>query len=103
MGLHRGFVVTKLDTKERPMNRKCRTSNRVREIRKLMDSITQLSPFEKRILELFKMGVQKVDKRAFKLLKKRLGTRRRAIKKHQKIQDTIKLLKTSTKKDKKKN
>jgi hypothetical protein len=60
-----------------------------------------LSPFEKRVLELFKMGVQKVDKRAFKLLKKRLGTRRRAIKKHQKIQDTIKLLKTTTKKDKK--
>ena len=82
LGLHKGFVVTKLDNKERPMNRKARTSNRVREIRKLMDSVTQLSPFEKRILELFKMGVQKVDKRAFKLLKKRLGTRRRAIKKH---------------------
>ena len=81
LGLHKGFIVTKLKNKERPMNRKERTSNRVREIRKLMDSVTQLSPFEKRVLELFKVGVQKVDKRAFRLLKKRLGTRTRAIKK----------------------
>ena len=57
LGLHKGFVVTKLENKERPMNRKERTSNRVREIRKLMDSVTQLSPFEKSVLELFKMGV----------------------------------------------
>lgn len=40
LGLHKGFVVTKIDNKERPMNRKSRTSNRVREIRRLMDTIT---------------------------------------------------------------
>ena len=40
LGLHKGFIVTKLANKERPMNRKERTSNRVREIRKLMDSVT---------------------------------------------------------------
>lgn len=57
------------------MNRLTRTSNRVREIRNLIDSVASLSPFEKRVMELFRMGVEKVDKRAFKLLKKRLGTR----------------------------
>ena len=98
LGLHKGFIVTKLDNKDRPMNRKARTSNRVREIRKLMDSVTQLSPFEKRILELFKMGVQKVNKRAFKLLKRRLCTRTRATKKQQKIADVIKAMARKAKK-----
>lgn len=98
LGLHKGFIVTKLENKERPMNRKARTSNRVREIRKLMDSVTQLSPFEKRVLELFKMGVQKVNKRAFKLLKKRFGTRQRALKKQQKITDVIKAMAKKAKK-----
>ncbi len=104
LGLHKGFIVTKLKNKERPMNRKERTSNRVREIRKLMDSVTQLSPFEKRVLELFKVGVQKVNKRAFKLLKRRFGTRARATKKQQKISEVIKAMARKTKKaeDKKK-
>ena len=46
-----------------------------------MRSVTDLSMFEKRILEMFKSGVVKVEKRAFKLLKKRLGSRSRAMKK----------------------
>ena len=39
-----------------------------------------LSSFEKRVMELFKVGAVHVEKRAFKLLKKRYGRRKRALK-----------------------
>lgn len=78
LGLNKGFVVTRIEKKPRPSDRKARTSNRVREIRKLMASVCEMSPFEKKILEMFKTGINKVEKRAFRLLKRRLGTRERA-------------------------
>lgn len=88
--MNKGFVVTKIEKKPRPADRKARTSNRVREIRKLMTSVCEMSPFEKKILELFKTGISKVEKRAFRLLKKRLGTRERAKKRQLKLNVIIK-------------
>lgn len=49
-----------------------------------------MSPFEKKVLEQFKTGIGKVQKRAFRLIKKRLGTRSRAIKRRDKLNDLIK-------------
>lgn len=46
-----------------------------------MSSVCEMSPFEKKVLELFKTGINKVEKRAFRLLKRRLGSRTRAKKK----------------------
>lgn len=57
VGLNKGFVVTKLKNAPRPASRKARTSNRVREIRKIIQSVAEFSPFEKRIIEMFKTGV----------------------------------------------
>lgn len=56
LGLHKGFVVTKISSKNRPMNRKSQTSNRVRGIRDLIAAVAQPSPYEKRNSELLKMG-----------------------------------------------
>lgn len=92
VGLNKGFVTTKIKKVPRPSNRKARTSNRVRQIRQLMTSVADLSFFEKRILEMLKSGVTKVEKRAFKLLKKRLGSRSRAMKKEEKLRNIIKNL-----------
>ena len=58
-----------------------------------MRSVTDLSMFEKRILEMFKSGVVKVEKRAVKLLKKRLGSRSRAMKKREELVNIINNLK----------
>ena len=91
VGLNKGFKVTKhVARKPRPASRKSRTSERVRMIRTLVDSVCGLSAYEKKILELFKAGVQKVDKRAFKSLRKRMGTRKRAFKKQTKIMNVLK-------------
>ncbi len=89
VGLNKGFVVTKIEKVPRPSARKCRTSNRVRQIRKLVRSVVDLNPVEKRILEMFKTGVQQVEKRAFKQLRKRLGKRSRAIKKRDELKQII--------------
>ena len=90
VGLHKGFVVTKRKEEERPASRKKRTSERVRTIRKMMRGLTGLTSIEKRILEMLKTGVSKVEKRAFKLLKSRYGTRSRAIKKREELNNIIK-------------
>ena len=91
VGLNKGFKVTKhVAKKERPSSRKQRTSERVRMIKTLVASLVGLSAYEKKILELFKAGVQKVDKRAFKSLRKRMGTRRRALKKQEMLMNVMK-------------
>ncbi len=90
LGLNKGFVVTKIEKKLRPTDRKAKTSKRVRDIRKIMRSVCDLSPFEKRITEMLKTGINKVEKRAFRLLKRRLGSRERAKKRQIKINVLIK-------------
>ena len=92
VGLNKGFLVTKLKKAEKAVDRRKRTSNRVRGIRKVIASVVGLTSFEKRIMEMNKTGVTKVVKRAFKILKKRLGNRRRATKKQEQINLTIKKL-----------
>ena len=103
LGLNKGFVVTKIEKKARPADRKAKTSKRVRSIRKLMHSVCDMSPFEKKITEMFKTGINKVEKRAFRLLKKRLGSRERAKKRQEKINHLIKeMTKKEAKKEQKK-
>ncbi len=92
VGLNKGFIVTKVKKVDRPVDRKRRTSERVRSIRKIVKSVAGMTGFEKRILEMFKTGVSKVEKRAFKLIKRRLGTRRRATKKRDEFGRIIKNL-----------
>ena len=89
-GLNKGFKVTKhTATKIRPSLRKTKTSQRVRDIRALMSSVCGLSAYEKKILEYLKTGVQKVEKRAFKSLRKRMGTRARAMKKRDMLRNVL--------------
>ena len=90
IGLNKGFVVNKIEKVDRPSQRKSKTSNRVREIRKVMRSVCEMSPFEKKVLEMFKTGISKVQKRAFKIIKKRLGTRARAMTRKNKLDALIK-------------
>ena len=91
VGLHKGFVVTKPKSKrKRPAARKARTSNRVREIRKLIRTVVGLTPFEKKFFEMMKSGVEKVESRAFRLAKRRMGTKKRALSKQKEIQNIIK-------------
>lgn len=91
VGLNKGFVVTRVKKTERRSSKKGTTSKRVRDIRKLMRSICDLNPLEKRCLEMYKTEVPQVEKRAFKLLKKRLGKRSRALKKRDELNNLIRM------------
>ena len=91
VGLNKGYVVTRVTPRFKPSSKKGSTSKRVREIRKLMRSVCDLNPLEKRTLEMYKTEVAQVEKRAFKLLKKRLGKRSRAIKKRDELNNLIKM------------
>ena len=92
VGLNKGFLVTKIKDINRPVDRKRRTSNRVRNIRKLIKGVVGYTSFEKKVIEMNKTGVNKVVKRAFKMVKKRLGSHQRAKKRQEKVVHLIKEL-----------
>ena len=81
VGLNKGFLVKKPVAAKPERENKHGARERSRDIRKLVRSIVGLTSFEKRIIEMLKVDNKKVEKRAFKLLKSRLGTRARALKK----------------------
>ena len=91
VGLNRGYIVTKLKKKTRGVSKGV-SGERGRAVRRLVRSVVGLSSFEKRVLEMFRAGVTKVEKRAFKLLKRRLGSRSRALKKQEELNTVIKNL-----------
>ena len=63
---------------DRPSLRKGRANKRVKIIREIAREVMGLAPYERRMLELSKVGK---DKRALKLASKKLGSLKRAKKK----------------------
>ena len=90
VGLNKGFITKKPTPAKPARENKHGARNRSREVRKLVRSIVGLTQFEKRLLEMFRVDSQKVQKRAFKMLKKRIGTRDRAMKKKNELLAIIK-------------
>ena len=75
VGMDHGKVVTKLELKQRPSLRKGKLNKRVAFVREVISEVAGFSPYEKRCLELLKVGK---EKRCLKLLKTKLGTHKRA-------------------------
>jgi len=67
-----GKVTTKLPLKPKPSYRKGKLNKRVAFVKEVIREVAGFSPYEKRTLELLKVGK---EKRALKLLKAKLGTR----------------------------
>ncbi|KAH7824376.1 putative Ribosomal protein L36e [Monocercomonoides exilis] len=65
----------------KPSNRR-RLCKRVKLVREVVREISGFSPYEKRIMELLKLGK---EKRALKFAKARLGTHQRALKKRSEL------------------
>lgn len=90
VGLNKGFITTALGKKQirrRPSHRRGVLGKRVQQVRKIIQEISGLNAFEKRIIELFKTNQPKDRKKARKLAAKRLGTNQRAARKLQIIED----------------
>lgn len=69
VGLNKGHVVAKRKLAARPAQRKGRLGKRVKNIRSLIRDVVGSAPYEKRLMELLKVGR---DKRALKLAKRKV-------------------------------
>merc|ERR1712076_149599 len=86
VGLNKGFVVTKVEAKARPAARR-KLRERAKNVKHIIKSVSGFAPYEKRAMEMFKVGNTKMDKRARKFLKKRLGSIKRGKAKSQLLQE----------------
>ncbi|XP_055357772.1 60S ribosomal protein L36-like [Paramacrobiotus metropolitanus] len=81
----RGHKVTKNVAKERP-SRMRKLNKHVKFVRDIVREVTGLAPYERRCIELLRVGR---DKRALKFLKRRLGTHLRAKRKRDEMGRTL--------------
>merc|ERR1712066_787993 len=88
VGLNKGFLVTRSTKRVRHTAR--RGGERVELLSKVIKSVAGFAPYEKRALEMYKVGNTKLDKRANKFLKKRLGTWGRSKRKTEELTNFLK-------------
>merc|ERR1719198_2608696 len=79
-GLNKGFITQKRTLAKRPVSRKGKLGRRVKFVREVVREVAGYAPYEKRIMELLKVGK---DKRALKVAKKRREDMSMALKKIQ--------------------
>merc|ERR1739841_332008 len=89
IGLNKGFATTKI-TRRRPSQRRSGMNQRIENITKTIKSVAGFAPYEKRAIEMYKVGNTKLDKRANRFLRKRLGSIKRSKKKSDALQNFVK-------------
>lgn len=82
VGLNKGHVTTKKEKTPRPAQRKGKGSARVKFVRSIIQEVAGQAPYEKRVMELLKVGK---DKRALKVCKRKLGTHVRGKRKREEM------------------
>jgi large subunit ribosomal protein L36e len=90
VGLHRGHKVTKRKLPTRPSRTKGVVGKRRRFIKTVIREVVGYAPYERRIMELLRNGL---DKRALKLAKKKLGGHHRGLRKRAELTDALKKIK----------
>merc|ERR1712216_63658 len=88
-GVDKGKALTKFALKAKPSHRKGKLNKRVAFVREVISEVAGFSPYEKRVMELLKVGK---EKRALKVLKHRLGTHKRAKSKREEMQGALREL-----------
>lgn len=87
VGLNKGHIVTKrTPLKKRSSYTKGKVTGRNELIKKVIGEVCGFAPYEKRMLELLRIGK---DKRALKFAKKRLGTHLRAKRKREEMSEAL--------------
>ncbi|GMH40780.1 hypothetical protein BSKO_08684 [Bryopsis sp. KO-2023] len=81
VGLEKGYPVTKREAKKK-VCKKARLGKRTKFARELIREVCGFAPYERRVMELLKVGK---DKRALKVAKKKLGTHIRGKRKREEL------------------
>ena len=71
VGMDKGKPLTKRELKPKQVSKKGRIQKRVKFVRDIVREVVGFAPYEKRCMELLKVGK---EKRALKVLKAKLGT-----------------------------
>jgi large subunit ribosomal protein L36e len=87
VGLSKGHIVTKRTLPPRSATLgKGKVSHRTAVVRGVIKEVAGFAPYERRILELLRIGK---DKRALKFAKRRLGTHLRAKRKREELSEAL--------------
>jgi len=86
VGKNAGHITKRLAQPIKPSQRKGVLTKRVKFVRDLIREVSGYAPYERRVLELLRVGK---DKRARKLAKRRLGTMVRAKRKVEEINNVL--------------
>ncbi|SBS83381.1 60S ribosomal protein L36, putative [Plasmodium ovale] len=87
VGFNSGHIVTKINLKA---NLKKKPVSKKKElIKDVVREIVGFSPYEKRLIELIKVGTSASTKRSLKYAKKKLGTHKRGKAKREEIQKVV--------------
>merc|ERR1711998_51029 len=79
--------------KNRPVGRKGKVSKRASFVRTIIRDVAGYSPLEKRLMELIKTQVASKEKKSVKILRKVIGTHKRACIKKEVLDQAIQVLK----------
>ena len=90
VGLNAGFIVTKpkgnpVAQKVGRSHRKGKLHPRVAAVRAVVNEIAGLAPYERKMIEMIRTGVEKKEKNAVKIARKRLGRHKRALAKRDQL------------------
>lgn len=106
IGQNKGHAVTKYKpqgkkaNKPKQASRKGHLAKRVKFIRQIVNEVTGVSSYEKRVIEYLKAGSLKDTKKALKVSKKALGTHRRAKLKRESLMGLLRTQQAQRDKDK---
>merc|ERR1719260_387292 len=85
-GLNKGHKVTKITPRQKHSHRRGTLTKKTKFVRDLVREVCGFSPYERRCIELLRIGK---DKRALRFCKKRLGSHIRAKRKREEMQAAI--------------
>merc|ERR1712098_233049 len=95
-GINKGHIVTKRALKPKPSTRKGKKlTERSKLIKETVREVVGFAPYERRMMELIKIGSAATFKRALKFAKKRLGSHSRGKKKRSQMEGVIQAMRKS--------
>merc|ERR1719199_288381 len=96
-GLNKGHIVTLRPRKAKQSERKGKLTERSKVVKEVFRECVGFAPYERRMLELLKIGSAATFKRALKFAKKRLGSHKRGKQKRAQMEGVMQAMRAKQK------